>query len=75
MLHIHKRQKRMMDADESTFRVREPADDKKMWSPSWPGVNLIDTSLWLLLKGIARFPSDADTNHKNISFRINGHKR
>ena len=29
MLHVHKRRKRIMDADESAFRAREPVDDQK----------------------------------------------
>ena len=28
MLHLHKRRKRIMDTDESTFRAREPVDDQ-----------------------------------------------
>ena len=42
MFHIHKRQKRIMDADEWTFRAQEPVDDQKCGFPltQYYGVSL-----------------------------------
>ena len=36
----------------------------KVWSPPSRDTNPIDSSLWFFLKNNARFPSDADMNHK-----------
>ena len=69
-LHLHKRRKRKMDADESTFQW------SKAWSPSSSDMNFIDSSLWFFLINNTSSPSDADMNNiRNFSFRSYRHKR
>ena len=40
----------------------------KVWSPSSPDTNPIDSNLWFFLKSNARYPADADMIHKKRLF-------
>ena len=75
MLQLHKRRKRVMDADESAFRAWEPVDDKKCG----PHPRLIQKWLRLKLivfpkKIISDLPLAPICTLRSGSFRINGHK-
>ena len=75
MLHLHIRWKRIIDADESTFRAREPVDCKIF--------GLRPGQIWILLTQAYGFSKEVMPYLpltpiwiiRNFHFRRNGHKR